>query len=73
METSPQELFLWFLLGVCVLQVFFPGMFWYSSAGWKVRGKSEPSDSYLFMTRLGSCIGVIVVCYMLHKVRHPFG
>ena len=71
MQIAPQELFLWFLLVVSGLQFLFPDFFWFWSEGWKVQGDSEPSDLWLFMTRFGSFIGVIMIGYMLYKVRHP--
>ena len=71
MQIGPQELFLWALLVLSGVQFFFPDLFWSWSEGWKVQGDSEPSDSWLFMTRFGSFIGVIIIGYMLYKVRHP--
>ncbi len=72
MQIGPQELFLWLLLLVSGAQVLFPDLFWSWSEGWKVQGDSEPSDAWLFMTRFGSLVGVIIAGYMLYKIRHPF-
>ena len=73
MQIGHEELFLWLVLVVCVLQTLFPDFFWSLSEGWKVRGDSEPSDAWLLMTRVGSILGIIIVCWMLYKVRHPYG
>ena len=68
---SNQELFLWLMLVLCILQTIFPGFFWFLSEGWKVRGDSEPSDAHLLLTRLGSILGIIIIGYMIYATRHP--
>ena len=56
-----------------IFQTLFPDFFWSLSEGWKIRGDSEPSDAWLFIMRLGSIAGIIIVGYKLYKIRHPLG
>jgi hypothetical protein len=70
MHPSHEEMFLWLFLFLCILQALFPELFWSLSEGWKIRGDSDPSDAWLFLTRVGSVIGIIVSAYMIYSGKH---
>jgi hypothetical protein len=57
-----QMLFLGGLLviGVGLLNIFYPSFAWYLKEGWKVAGDSEPSDTYLFLTKIGGGIATLM-------------
>ncbi|BBH19711.1 hypothetical protein Back11_10560 [Paenibacillus baekrokdamisoli] len=43
-----------------LLGIFFPTLGWYIRYGWMVDGDSEPSDAFIFMSRLGGFIAIIL-------------
>ncbi|MED5018810.1 hypothetical protein P9847_15985 [Paenibacillus chibensis] len=42
-----------------ILNIVNPNFAWYLKEGWKVDGDSEPSDSYVALTKIGGVIGVV--------------
>ncbi|MNO43050.1 hypothetical protein D3C76_332590 [compost metagenome] len=42
------------------LNICFPSFAWYLKEGWKVDGDSEPSETYLALTRLGGIVAVVI-------------
>ncbi|GIO41981.1 DUF6199 family natural product biosynthesis protein [Paenibacillus apis] len=48
------------VIGIGCLNLFFPSLGWHMKEGWKVDGDSEPSDSYLAMTRLAGLFAIFV-------------
>jgi hypothetical protein len=48
-----------------ILNIFFPKFGWYMRYGWMVKGDSEPSDAYIFMSRLSSVIVLIVFLFVI--------
>ncbi|MBU5673856.1 DUF6199 family natural product biosynthesis protein [Paenibacillus brevis] len=48
------------IIGIGCLNLFFPSLGWHMKEGWKVDGDSEPSDTYLTMTRLGGLFALFV-------------
>ncbi|NIK80440.1 uncharacterized membrane protein YidH (DUF202 family) [Paenibacillus castaneae] len=45
---------------IALLNIFFPAFGWYMRYGWMVKGKSEPSDAYILMSRISSIIVLVV-------------
>ncbi|WP_425466200.1 DUF6199 family natural product biosynthesis protein [Paenibacillus methanolicus] len=45
--------------------MFFPSFGWYLREGWKVDGDSEPSDAYIFWSRFGATIAILLGLYVL--------
>jgi hypothetical protein len=43
-----------------LLGIFFPTFGWYLRYGWMVDGDSEPSDAFIFISRIGGAIGIIL-------------
>ncbi len=48
-----------------VIGLFFPALGWYIRYGWMVKGESEPSDAFLFLSRVGACLSIAVGLYIL--------
>lgn len=59
---------LYALLGLCLLNVFFPRAMWWWDEGWKFRDATEPSGLWLAFTRLAGLVGAVFVLYYL---QHP--
>lgn len=43
-----------------LLGIFFPSFGWYIRYGWMVNGDSEPSDAFIFLSRVGGAIAIVV-------------
>lgn len=48
------------IVGIGFLNLLKPSFAWHLKEGWKVDGESEPSDSYLAMTRLSGLFAIFV-------------
>lgn len=48
------------IMGIGCINLFFPSLGWHLKEGWKVDGDSEPSDSYLTLTRLSGIFAIFV-------------
>lgn len=49
---------------IALLNIFFPALGWHLRYGWMVKGESEPSDTYLLMTRISGIIVLIVFLFI---------
>ncbi|WP_150268680.1 DUF6199 family natural product biosynthesis protein [Paenibacillus tepidiphilus] len=49
---------------IALLNIFFPALGWHLRYGWMVKGESEPSDTYLLMTRISGVIVLIVFLFI---------
>ncbi|PZM66852.1 DUF6199 family natural product biosynthesis protein [Paenibacillus dendritiformis] len=47
-------------IAIGFLNIFKPSFAWYLKEGWKVNGDSEPSDTYLTLTKLGGVVVLIM-------------
>ncbi|OPA80312.1 hypothetical protein BVG16_06140 [Paenibacillus selenitireducens] len=48
------------IIAIGLLNIFKPEFAWYLKEGWKVDGDSEPSDTYLTLTRFGGVVATIM-------------
>ncbi|WP_245600037.1 DUF6199 family natural product biosynthesis protein [Paenibacillus harenae] len=53
------------LILIGIVNIIFPSIGWYLKHGWAVDGDSEPSDTYLFMTKFGGVIAVVIGSILL--------
>ncbi|WP_040952024.1 DUF6199 family natural product biosynthesis protein [Gorillibacterium massiliense] len=58
-------LFVLLFIVMGILNVIFPGVGWRMRYGWMMKGDAEPSDAYLFMSRIGGIVVVIIGLYLL--------
>lgn len=63
-------LFIFLFVLIALLNIFFPKASWYMSYGWKIKGDVEPSDAYLFMTRVGGVFVLIMGLIFWFGVVH---
>jgi hypothetical protein len=55
-------------IACAVLNIIYPDFGWYLRYGWMVKGESEPSEAFIFMSRIGSVIALFVfLFYFLPK------
>jgi hypothetical protein len=52
-------LFYILFVGLALLNIINPRIGWYMRYGWAVKGDSEPSESYLLMSRISSVVVLI--------------
>lgn len=57
-------IFAFLFILVAILHIFFPKFGWFMRYGWMVKGRSEPSDAYILMTRISSVIVLIVFLFV---------
>ncbi|MCJ8014780.1 hypothetical protein MUG84_24155 [Paenibacillus sp. KQZ6P-2] len=43
-----------------LLNIVNPNFAWYLKEGWKVDGESEPSETYVALTKIGGVIAVVM-------------
>lgn len=55
--------FAFLFIVISIVNIIYPSFGWYLRYGWMVKGDSEPSDTYLFMSRIGSIIAIIVFIF----------
>ncbi|WP_227793279.1 DUF6199 family natural product biosynthesis protein [Paenibacillus guangzhouensis] len=53
------------IIGIGLLNVLNPTFAWYMKEGWKVSGDSEPSDTYLALTRFGGVVAIIMGLFVM--------
>jgi len=53
------------IIAIGLINIFKPTFAWYMKEGWKVSGDSEPSDSYLALTRFGGVVAVIMGLFVM--------
>ncbi|MOA66346.1 hypothetical protein D3C78_1930730 [compost metagenome] len=53
------------IIAIGLLNIFKPSFAWYLKEGWKVSGGSEPSDTYLALTRFGGVFSIILGLFVM--------
>ncbi|MNH95799.1 hypothetical protein D3C73_484510 [compost metagenome] len=43
-----------------IVNLIFPAFAWQLRHGWMVRGDSEPSDTFLILTRIGGVVAIVI-------------
>lgn len=46
-------------IAIGLINVINPNFAWYLKEGWKVDGDSEPSDTYIALTKIGGVIAIV--------------
>jgi len=57
--------FVFIFIIFAILNIIFPSIGWYLRYGWMIKGDSEPSDAYLWMSRISSIIVLIVFIFLV--------
>ncbi|WP_138752297.1 DUF6199 family natural product biosynthesis protein [Paenibacillus sinopodophylli] len=57
-------MFAFLFIVIALLNIFFPKFGWFMRYGWMVKGRSEPSDAYILMTRISSVIILIIFIFV---------
>lgn len=55
-----------------VVNIINPAFGWYLRYGWMVKGDSEPSETYLIMSRVGSVFALVILLIVLFSGMIPF-
>lgn len=50
---------------IALLNILFPKFGWYMRYGWMVKGRSEPSDAYILMSRISGVIVLVVFLFVI--------
>ncbi|WP_314590507.1 DUF6199 family natural product biosynthesis protein [Paenibacillus terrigena] len=53
------------IIAIGLMNIFKPSLAWYLKEGWKVSGDSEPSDTYLALTRFGGVVAIIMGLFVM--------
>jgi len=53
------------IIAIGLLNIIKPSFAWYIKEGWKVNGDSEPSDSYLALTRFSGIFAIVMGCIIM--------
>ncbi len=58
-------IFIIFVIILSIVNIINPAFGWYLRYGWMVKGDSEPSETYLIMSRVGSIFAFVVLIIVL--------
>lgn len=71
-ELVSMAIFIVLFIILSIVNIINPAFGWYLRYGWMVKGDSQPSEAYIFMSRVGGILALVVLLFVLFSGAIPF-